>query len=329
MLEGLDTRTALIYEPIREDLLKVEERLRGLSNVGTQFMPELLDYVFQSGGKRARPAITLLAARFHPHDHDLPVIMATAVELLHIATLMHDDTVDNSPLRRGKATVSGVWGKNVAVLLGDYVFATSATFVCDTNNVRVIRRFSETIMELSSGELLEYFNTNNWSQSREEYNDRIYHKTASLFRTSAESGAILAGAPESTVQALSSYGNNIGMAFQIVDDILDVQGDSEEIGKPVGNDLLQGVLTLPSIMLMERYPKSPPVEALLRAGNHVTGDSLKAALEMIQNSEIIEDCYTVVRGYCDEAGKAIEHLPDAPARSSLLELSSYVLERTH
>jgi geranylgeranyl pyrophosphate synthase len=328
LLEGLDSRTGLIYQPIKEDLLRVEERLRTLSGVETSYVAELLDYVCQSGGKRVRPAITLLAASFHSHDHNLPIIMATAVELLHIATLIHDDTVDNSPLRRGKATVSGVWGKNVAVLLGDYVFATSATFVCDTQNVRVIRRFSETIMELSSGELLEHFNTNNWSQSREDYKDRIYRKTASLFRTAGETGAILSDVPEETVQALKSYGYSIGMAFQIVDDILDVEGDTEEIGKPVGNDLLQGVLTLPGIMLIERYPKENPIQELFQQSDRASGDSLKRALDMIQNSGIIQDCYAVARGYCLKAREAVEPLPDNPARRSILQLSDYVMERT-
>ena len=327
MLEGLDARTAEIYQPIEDDLILVEEGLSNLSKVGGPFMPELLDYVFHTSGKRVRPAVTLLAASFHPHDHKLPIIMATAVELLHLATLIHDDTVDNSPVRRGKATVSDMWGKNVAVLLGDYVFATSATFVCDTENVRVIRRFSETIMELSSGELLEHFNCNNWKQSREEYNDRIYRKTASLFRTSAETGSILSGVPESTVQAFERYGRNLGMAFQIVDDILDVQGNAEEIGKPVGNDLLQGVLTLPAIMLMERYPQENPIEELFRRDNHGTEHSLKRALEMIHNSEIIDDCYAVVREYCLNASRATEFLPEEPARRSLEELTRYVMER--
>ena len=328
MLEGLDERTALIYQPIKDDLIQVEERLRGLSDVKTPFLPELLDYVYQSGGKRVRPAITLLASNIHPHDHDLPIIMAAAVELLHIATLIHDDTVDNSHMRRGRTTVSGLWGKDVAVLLGDYVFATSATFVCDTGNVRVIRRFSKTIMELSSGELLEYFNSNNWKQSEDDYNDRIFRKTASLFRTAAETGAILGGASEETVQALQRYGYNIGMAFQIVDDILDVQGNPDEIGKPVGNDLLQGVLTLPSIMLVDRYPKDNPVEELFQRKNGGGGDSLKRALEMIQNSDIIADCYAVARDYCSKADKAIESLPDGPAHRSLADLAHYMMERT-
>ena len=328
MLEGLDARTASIYKPIEEDLIQVEERLHSLSNVATAHLPELLEYVFQNGGKRVRPAITLLAASCYARERDLAIIMATAVELLHMATLIHDDTVDNSPLRRGKATVSDLWGRNVAVLLGDYVFATSATFVCDTKNVRVIRRFSETIMELSSGELLEYFNSKNWHQSIEDYNDRIYRKTASLFRTAAETGAILGGAPEEAVQALHRYGYNIGMAFQIVDDILDVQGNAEEIGKPVGNDLLQGVLTLPAILLLEKYPRDNPIEELFQHGNDAPGNCLERALEMIQNSGIIEDCYAIARDDCRDASRAIEDLPDGPARGSLLKISDYVMERS-
>ena len=328
MIEGLDTRTALIYQPVKEDLAKVEESLRDLSDAGTPFLPELLGSVLQTGGKRVRPAITLLAASFYPCGNDLPITMALAVELLHVATLIHDDTVDNSHLRRGKATVSGLWGGNVAVLVGDYLFAKSSSYVCDTNNIRIIRRFSETLMELSSGELLEYFNGSNWKQSREDYNDRIYRKTASLFRMAAESGALLSEAPEETVQALQDYGYNIGMAFQIVDDILDVRGKTEEIGKPVAHDLLQGVLTLPTIMLMERYPEDNPIEELFTADGLERDHGLKRALEMIQDSDIVGDCYAVAQDYCVKASIAIEPLPDCSQRSSLLELARFVMERT-
>ncbi len=327
MLDGVDERTQRIYEPIQEDLLEVERRLRSLSSVGTSYLPALLDYVLHTGGKRVRPAITSLSAKFHPGDPELPIVMAMAVELLHIATLIHDDTVDKAALRRGKATVSDVWGRDVAVLLGDYVFATSATFVCDTGNVRVIRRFSETIMELSSGELHECFNTNNWRQSREDYNERIFLKTASLFQTSAETGAILSGASEETVQASRLYGYNIGMAFQIVDDILDVEGDPNEVGKPVGQDLLQGILTLPAIILMERCPGENPIEKLFLQDDQERAGGLERVLEMVHNSKVIEDCYQVVQEYCLKATNAISSLPDNPARRSLLDLARYVMER--
>jgi geranylgeranyl pyrophosphate synthase len=332
LLKGLDERTASIYTPIQLDLGRVEARLRGLSQTDdSPYLGPLLDHVLTSGGKRIRPAITLLAADFYPHQPENPITMAAAVELLHVATLIHDDTVDNSDLRRGKATVSNAWGRNVAVLFGDYVFATSATFVCETGNVRVIRRFSETIMDLASGELIELFSAFDAKQARKLYDERIYRKTASLFCTAAETGAILGGAPEPQTQALRAYGFNIGMAFQIMDDLLDVQGDAAELGKPVGSDLRQGVLTLPAIMLMERYPADNPIEKLFRelSEDRDQDGQVPKVLDMINDSTIIKDCYTVIRQYCETASRSLDELPDCQARHSLLDLSGYLRERTH
>ena len=182
-------------------------------------------------------------------------------------------------------------------------------------------------MDLASGELIEYFGAFDAEQARRLYDERIYRKTASLFRTSAETGAILGGAPQPQIQALRTYGHNIGMAFQIVDDLLDVQGDSAELGKPVGNDLLQGVLTLPSIMLMERYPNDNPIEKLFKDPGQ--DGQLQRALEMINDSAIIDDCNTVIRKYCGTASESLDILPDCPARRSLLDLSGYISDRNH
>ena len=303
----------------------MEQKLRQLPSNAAHSMTGLLEHVMDTSGKKIRPAVTILASKFHPHTSTSPIIMATAAELLHIATLIHDDTVDNSAIRRGRATVSSRWGRNVAVLLGDYVFATSASFVCDTNNVRVIRRFSETIMELSSGELFEIFSAFDWTLTLDDYLNRIYKKTASLFCTAAESGAILSGAPEDAVQSLYQFGYNIGMAFQIVDDILDFQGTEEEVGKPVGNDLLQGTLTLPALLLMERYPHDNPIKSLFQDQDREA--NLRHTVEMVQNSSIIQDSYAVAHEYRDKAVAALHQLADNRARQSLLELASYVMER--
>ena len=259
-------------------------------------------------------------------DSESPIKMATGVELLHLATLIHDDTVDDADTRRGQASVSGRWGKEVAVLLGDYLFATSATLVCDTGNLRVVRRFAETIMELASGELIEYFNTFNPKQELDRYYDRIYRKTASLFRTASETGAVLSAASEGQIQALSGYGYNIGMAFQVVDDLLDILGDEAELGKPVGNDLRQGVLTLPSIMLMQRYPEDNPIPELFKKPE-LNGE-LERTLDMVKNSSIVPDCFTIIRNYCDEAILALDTLPAGESRDSLESMASYVRERS-
>ena len=325
MLQSLDALAGRIYQPITGELIQVVENLKSLRQGQDQHMTPLLTYLFDRGGKGMRPAVTLLASGLYAKEAPAAVTMATAVELLHIATLIHDDTVDNSLTRRGMDTISSRWDENVAILLGDYVFAASATFVCDTNNIRVIRRFSETIMDLSSGQLLEYFNGHNVDQTRKLYEDRIYRKTASLFRTAAESGAILGGAPEEGIDALSQYGYNIGMAFQIVDDILDVSGDAEEIGKPVGNDLLQGVLTLPSIKLLERHPNDNPVRALFANPREKT--YLQESLKMMQESDILEECQAEAEEYCAKALRILEGLPETRARESLSILASYVTKR--
>ncbi|MCH7606160.1 MAG: polyprenyl synthetase family protein [Chloroflexi bacterium] len=181
-------------------------------------------------------------------------------------------------------------------------------------------------MELASGELAEYFNTFNTKQARELYQERIYRKTASLFSTAGETGSLLGGAPEPQVQALRNYGKHIGLAFQMVDDLLDVQGDAAELGKPVGRDLAQGVLTLPTIMLMEKYPDDNPIEEMFK--DRTEDGMLHRALEMINNSSIIADCFAEIRKDCDKATRSLEVLPDCEARRSLLELSEYTRERS-
>ena len=314
-----------IYEPIQEGLSRVEERLRNVADLHFPFLAKVLDHVLATSGKRFRPALTLLTANFHPHEGSRIEIMATAVELLHIASLIHDDTVDDSELRRGRATIGSLWGRNVAVLVGDYIFAASATHVCDTENVRVIRRFSETIMELSSGELSEMAEAYDYAQSRERYLGRIYNKTASLFTTAGDSGAILSGAPEETVQALREYSYNVGMAFQLVDDILDFEGTEAEIGKPVGNDLSNGIMTLPAIIAMERHGDGNPIPELFQHPDSAA--HLQQAVDLIQDSAIIDDCYRVANEFGDKALAALTHLPRNPSRGALEQLVGYVLTR--
>ena len=314
-----------IYTPVHDGLGRVEDKLRGMPDLGNPFLGRLLGHVFDTSGKRVRPAITLLAASFHPHKPQTIETMAAAVELLHVATLIHDDTVDDSDLRRGKATVGSLWGRKAAVLVGDYIFAASAAFVCDTGNIRVIRRFSETIMELSSGELQEMSESYNPDQTREQYFKRIYNKTASLFTTAGESGAILSGAPESSVDAMKEYAYSLGMAFQIIDDILDFNASEEEVGKPVGNDLSLGILTLPSIIAIERYTDGNPIRDLFQHPQDPA--HLARAIDLVQNSSAIKESYACAEDYCGKALDALKSLPSNPSRASLEELIGYVLDR--
>lgn len=320
------TAVAFIYEPVQPQLDLVVENLEGLAAAAMLSNDDgLLAHAVVSGGKKIRPTITLLAGALRNGAEDTLVTMATAVELLHIASLVHDDTVDKADTRRGRATVSSLWGGDVAVLLGDYVFATSAMFVCDTGNISVVRRFSETIMELAQGELAEHFSTNDWNQTIEDYNRRIYDKTASLFCTASQSGGVLSGAPEAECEALNDYGYNLGMAFQIMDDVLDFMGTEEELGKPVGNDLLQGTLTLPVLLFAEQHPNEPSVQRL-KAGETDPND-IQTVIQLVRESPVIQQTLAVMDDYRDKARAALQRVPAHRARESLEALVDYVGQR--
>ena len=314
-----------IYGPIQEGLARIEDNLKNVATDRFPFLERLLSHIFETEGKRLRPTITLLASSFYPQGVHRSEIMGTAVELLHIATLIHDDTVDDSDIRRGKSTLSSLWGRNAAVLVGDFVFASSATFVCDTGNIRVIRRFSETIMELSSGELREMADAYKFDQTMDRYLERVRDKTASLFATAGESGALLSDAPEDVVQALKEYSHNLGMAFQIIDDILDLRGTQDEVGKPVGHDISHGILTLPAIFAIQRYPDDNPIPLLFQDPHDP--NYLARAVDIIQNSGVLDDSYAVADDFCRKALDRLSALPKHPSRDSLEELVSYVLTR--
>ena len=317
-----------ILKPISEQLQLVDDRLREFSESSElPSLKDLLIHVFDSSGKLARPALTLLTAGFHPNDGEKVITMATAVEMLHVATLVHDDTVDESDTRRGRVTVSSSWGQHTAVLLGDYVFAASATYVCSTGNIRVIKRFSETIMDLSRGQMQETANSRNIQKGMDDYLERIYFKTASLFSTSGESGAVLSGAPESTVQILKTYSEKIGLAFQVVDDVLDITGTEQEIGKPVGSDLLNGVITLPTIYAMEDSDCRRNVEIFLADPSNSNLHS--EIIEMVKASDVEERSYKYADRLIEEAKLAIKPLEDNDCKKSLLLLADFIISRNN
>jgi octaprenyl-diphosphate synthase len=314
-----------IYAPIQEDLFKVEERLKSLSRVDFPHLAELLDYSLQNNGKMIRPALTLLSGKLYNHDLNRLLAMATAVELMHTATLIHDDAIDNSLVRRGRATVNKLWGEDEAVLLGDYVFAEAGAITASTENLRVIENFSLTLKIISSGEINQAFNSYNLEQSRDQYFQRIAQKTAALFALSTESGAILSGASEEHIKVLIDYGYNLGIGFQIVDDILDYIGTEEELGKPIGSDLSQGTLTLPAMLILEYYPEDNPVKKLFN--NKGGKDEIKLAIEMVRNSSVVQECYQIASDYCTKASRNIRLLPNNSCRQSLIELADFITFR--
>jgi geranylgeranyl pyrophosphate synthase len=313
-----------IYEPINSDLIKTEEAIKSICKVDFPWLSQILEYSLGAGGKRIRPALTLLSGKFYNYRFECLAFMATAIELMHTATLIHDDAIDESDTRRGRPTIYKLWGTDAAVLLGDYLFAKAGVAVAETQNVRAIKLFSETLSILSRGELNQGINSFNINQSREDYVQRIYGKTASLFCLSTESGGILSQAPERSIQSLKNYGYHLGIAFQIVDDILDFTASEAELGKPAGSDLSQGTFTLPAMILNERYPKDNPVKKLFETRDN---KFVRIAIDQIRNSSIVEDCYKIAREYGTKSCLQINDLPDTIYRHALIDLTYFVVTR--
>jgi len=314
-----------IYQPIREDLIKVEDKLRSVSRVDSPWLSDLISYSLRGGGKGIRPAFVLLSGKFYDYDLHYLLPMATAVELLHVATLVHDDAIDKSPIRRSRPTLYNVWGEAKAVLLGDYLFAKAGELTATTQNLRAVKLFAQTLRTISTGELSQIFSAFSLEQTYEQYIQRISYKTAALFSLAMESGSVLSQAPEESIKVLEDYGHNIGIAFQIVDDILDFIGTEEELGKPIGSDLAQGTLTLPAMLLLERYPEDNPVKKLFQ--NPDEQENVKLAIEVIRNSSISEECYAIASDYCTKACYNLNLLPDSPSRQTLIELANFVINR--
>ncbi len=321
-----------IYSPISADLETVIGNIAGVAEAETAGPPPEIEarlaQVLATPGKRIRPAITLLTSKLWGRiPDDRTIKMATAVELLHIASLIHDDTVDSADTRRGHATASNLWGGNIAVLLGDFVFATSATFVCDTNSVRLIRRFAQTIAELSRGELNEILESWTMKTDRELYLQRIYDKTASLFSTSAESGAVLGEGDEDSITNLREYGYNLGMAYQILDDLLDYESDPEMLGKPTANDLGNGVLTLPAILAVESEVASAEVAAYMGAPEQDRPRLLSIAYDAICESDALDRSRVIANDYIEASLRNLDAVPDSESKQALIELTGYIRDR--
>jgi len=285
-----------------------------------------LDYLLGSGGKRLRPALVLLSSRFYTADAEEVTSLAAAVEMLHTATLIHDDLIDNAFLRRGNPTLNAMWNSAATVLTGDYLFARAAAFAAETESVRVVSIFAQTLMTICSGELNQIFGSDEGQLTREYYYQRIYSKTASLFAASTEAGAILSGAPEPAVQALRDYGYDLGMAFQIVDDILDFAGNEGDLGKSIGSDLRQGVITLPTIYFLEAHPEDETVTRVL-SGRDERDDEVRAAVEMIKESEAIESSIAEAKRFAARSRDALSALPHNEYRQAMLDLTDFVVER--
>jgi geranylgeranyl pyrophosphate synthase len=317
-------RTRDLFGAVQSDLRRVEDLLDSIKNVDYGPLGEMLAMVLGGGGKLLRPGLALLCGRFGSYDLERLVPLAASVELLHTATLVHDDVIDEADTRRGRATVNSAHENSTTVMVGDYLFAHAADQVVKTDSLRVVRLFSETLMTLATGEIRQDLAAYDSRQTIRDYLQRIGGKTASLFSCACEGAAVVSDAPEEWIAALRDYGYNYGMAFQIVDDILDFTGDEAEMGKPVGSDLMQGTLTLPALLLVEKHPDDNPVQEYFTRPNP---DALAEAITAVRSEGIAEESYEMARDFSRRAIEALSPLPDNADRQTLIDLTEWSLAR--
>lgn len=329
---------------ISDDLERVEDLLRERPEGQHEAVGAAIDHLVGGGGKRLRPALVLLSAHLCNAEVEHAVLAAAAVEMLHTATLVHDDLIDGSLMRRGVETLNAHWSPGATVLTGDYVFARAAYLVSQTGNVRLMRRFAETLMVICNGEVRQMFDGGRtaWASvpasldgggslltcrvpTFQEYEQRIYAKTASLIALSAEAGAILANADGKVVEALRLYGERLGLAFQIVDDVLDFVADEGTLGKPVGSDLRQGLLTLPVLLFLKEEADHPALRRVLTQDR--SDQAVQEAVWAVAGSPAIDQALEVARERADQAKVALGWLPDTPHQEALLALADFVVRR--
>ena len=303
----------------------VENRLREVAGVDFPPLAGILGQLLQSGGKRLRPALVLLATRFYECDPATAIGVATAVETLHTATLVHDDLIDNSLLRRGNPTLNTTWKSGVVVLVGDYLFGMSAELASQSRNPDLGEIFARTVAVICEGELRNMLDGRRWTITRDEYYRQIYAKTASLFATCCESGALIGGGSARERTLLREYGRTMGMAFQITDDVLDFIGSEQTLGKPVGSDLRQGTITLPAICYMESHSDDPIVRKV--ASGDTAQETITALIDHIRASDAISCAFAQAHSLSQEARGYLETLPSLPCRRVLLDLADFVVER--
>jgi geranylgeranyl pyrophosphate synthase len=308
---------------VQADLEKVTEKMRSVSFLDNQLLDAAIHMILAGGGKRMRPAITLLVGRATNATFEKTMSVAASVELLHTATLVHDDLIDSAKERRGAPTLHTALPLGVTVLTGDFLFAQSAALAAEADSVEVVKVFSRTLVSICRGEILQA--QTKWQvPSMELYIERIYGKTAALFEAAALSGALLGDISEDDIQAFSTFGRELGLAFQMIDDALDFVSTTEKLGKPAGNDLRQGIITLPVLYYLQNEGVTDEDAFVKSLDNEAT---LEAIIQGVRDSGAARQAYELAREYVAKAEAALSGIEWSPALELLLDLAHYAVAR--
>lgn len=313
---------------VGEALLEVEAGLRVALDDASPQSREVIMHLAESGGKRVRPMLSLLSAQFFGSDPRPAVPVGIASEMIHMATLVHDDVIDRAETRRGRKTVNQIWGNHVSVLAGDALLAKALVILVDETNSDVVRIMSEMIYRMCEGEIAQHATLHDMYQDDQDYFDRIEKKTALFFAACCQAGALMGGAGPQQADAMWSYGRHLGMAFQVVDDLLDVSAEAEVVGKPVGNDLRSGVLTLPVLHLLRSQGYKGEAASLVSKGTQMTSGDIDRVLQLVRENGAVEYAFSVAQNFVDQAKEALEELPANETRTLLSQIADGVLTRT-
>ncbi len=315
-----------LFACVRTDLDAVEAQMEKVISLPDPSLTDAARHLLAAGGKRLRPALCLLAARFTPCAMERVVPLAASLELMHMASLVHDDVVDDALIRRGRPTVRAKWGNRISTHVGDYLFAQSLILISTYEEAMVQRVLADTSVKMCQGEIHQIYGVFDVAKDLKDYMGRINRKTALLIAASCQLGAVVSGAPSQVWWRLRCYGRYLGMAFQVVDDILDLVADQRELGKPVGSDLAQGILTLPTIRALVCSPERERLRRLLQG--HVTGEGdLQEAIDLIRNCGAVEYSFAVAARYVSKAKEQLDPLPDVEVKELLCRVAEFVTGR--
>ncbi len=320
--------TSSLFAPVELDLELLTENLTQLIGARHPILGAAAEHLFTAGGKRVRPAIVLLASRATLLEQELTQRhrrLAEITEMIHTASLVHDDVVDEADLRRNVPTVNSLFNNRIAVLAGDFLFAQSSWYLANLDNLEVVKLLSEVIRDFAEGEILQGINRFDTSLSLEDYIEKSYYKTASLIANSTKAAAVLSDAPRQVVDSLYNYGKHLGLAFQIVDDILDFTTASDVLGKPACSDLASGNITAPALLAMQ---EKPYLKTLIEREFSQDGD-LENAISMVMSSQGIAKSREMANQHAISATKYLDCLAPSPSAQALLDLVEYVLDRLY
>ncbi len=317
-----------LFDSVATELNIVEQNLITSIDTNIDILHEASVHLIHAGGKRLRPAFVLLASRLFNRDITKSIPMAVALELVHMATLVHDDVIDNSMARRGTITVKKGWGNKVSIYSGNYIFAKSLAIVAQYNRSDLLEIMADTSVKICEGEIIQMFSSYNVDIGIKNYLRRIERKTALLIAVSCQLGALVSNAPAGQVNNIEKYGYFLGMAFQVTDDILDLVADEEILGKPTGSDIRQGVITLPALYAMYHSKHRKELREALASPEQCNLNTARI-IDMITDSDGIDYAHYVSQRYAVKAQNQLKKLPDIPEKQVFYDIANYILDRDY